>query len=697
MDKKFNDYLDQLCKEDQPASQAEIDRIYQRIEQKEGLQRPHPQRRQRRLAKPLALIAACLVLLIGAAALLPQLTGNDSMPAHDADRGFSNEFIYAAADYQDIFTALEQNRLINDTMRLEASSADISADMGAAPESADSAEISGNISQDDFDSAQDSDYSETNVQVEGIDEGDIVKTDGKYIYLLRHKELIISSAQGGASEIISQTEILPDDEDTNAQNYHQYASEIYLANDYLAIITSKSSWQTLEGDNSIYPYWSSNDTCRVLIYDISNPSKPRQLDSLGQDGYYLNSRLVGNTLYLISNHYIYDEIEQDQPETYVPSVYRNEQAAVISAQDICILPHFDSTSYTVISSIDLDSQELIDTTSVLGGSDTVYMSYDNLFLTVSRYQTEESEPYTEDQYSVIAYEERNMTDIMRFALHQGEITLKAAGQAEGYLLNQFSLDEYDGHLRLVTTLHQNSYKIYTDKKRDWSYYDWVEAEDSTNALWVLNDQLELVGSLKNLAPGERIYSARFSGDISYFVTFRQVDPLFAVDLSDAASPVILSELKIPGFSQYLHNYTDGRLFGLGMDADEETGRTNGMKLSMFNIEDPADVSEKHTLLLDSNYSEALHNHKAILISAKHDLIAFPVENGYDVYGYDDARGFYQKGRFDSGKWSYNTRGLYVDKYIYICTMEDISIIDMDTLELIKTLDLGEYGEEIGLI
>jgi uncharacterized secreted protein with C-terminal beta-propeller domain len=150
---------------------------------------------------------------------------------------------------------------------------------------------------------------------------------------------------------------------------------------------------------------------------------------------------------------------------------------------------------------------------------------------------------------------------------------------------------------------------------------WDEDGSKTfNALYVLDADLQVAGSITDLAQDEVIYSARFDGDIGYFVTFRQVDPLFAVDLSNPKAPVVLSALKIPGFSEYLHLWSDGRLFGLGRDADVETGRAGRMKLSMFDTSDPADVTERKTLLLDSDYSAALYNHKAILISRDKNLI-----------------------------------------------------------------------------
>ena len=208
---------------------------------------------------------------------------------------------------------------------------------------------------------------------------------------------------------------------------------------------------------------------------------------------------------------------------------------------------------------------------------------------------------------------------------------------------------------------------------------------NANALYVLDGELKTVGSIGDLAPGEQVQSVRFDGAVGYIVTFRQVDPLFAVDLSDPMKPTVKSALKIPGFSQYLHVWSDGRLFGLGMDADAETGRTNGMKLSMFDTTDLLDVTEKHTLKLDSSWSNALYNHKAILLSAVRNIIAFPADSGYDIYSYSDAQGFRKLASIASLNWSGDSRGLYIGDFAYVVDASAISVLDMNSFKLLTQL------------
>lgn len=341
------------------------------------------------------------------------------------------------------------------------------------------------------------------------------------------------------------------------------------------------------------------------------------------------------------------------------------------------MPYIDvASSYTVISSIDMEKAELLSSKSLLGVGGTVYMNSKNLYIATARYEYEQSDEYQQEQYTVVEHKNSNFTDIVRIEL-SADINVSANGSVSGQLLNQFSMDEYNDYLRVVTTVDNSSYKIFSDDKHGLAKYEWDE-EVLSNSLYVLDDQLQIVGAIEEMGEDERVYSVRFDGDIGYFVTFRQTDPLFAVELSDPSNPKVLSALKISGFSEYLHVYGDNKLFGLGMEADEETGITQCMKLSMFDISDPADVTECAKILIEDCYwSEALYNHKTILISEEKNMIAFPVEGRYVVYGYSDEMGFYIRASFDVDEMDiYNVRGLYIGDYIYICSTELIEVFDM---------------------
>lgn len=625
---------------------------------------------------PVISLALCLIALIsalgvsaGSAREPSQSAAPSPSPSPNTEPPAELDGLTYAASYTDLYAAL------NDAVSAGYGGArlfgTVMEDGEIAMGEADTAAMPAATAQEAESSAASSDYSATNVQVSEVDEGDIVKTDGEYIYILRDDRLLIAAANGAETKVLSSTALFRESEDGN----YEYAEGLYIYGDYAAVITSYNHWAT-PYYNGAWKYEDTNIT-KLYIYDVSDQSAPVLLHELGQDGYSLTSRLTGSTLYLLSTYYVYD-IDEGDENTFVPALYRDGESELISSDCIAIWPAVSSTSYTVISAYNVETGELTANQTVLGGGGIVYMNQNSLYLTISSYNTTESEPYTEGSYTVRDYTGEYVTEILRFDI-SGGLKAAATGSVPGYLDSQFSMDEYNGHLRLVTTVPGSSWSTYTDETRGWTNYNW-EDDSTTNALYILDSNLETVGSVEGLAENEYIYSARFDGDIGYFVTFRQTDPLFAVDLSDPANPQVLSALKIPGFSEYLHVFSEGRLFGLGMDADEETGRTNGMKMTMFDTSDPADVTEKHTLLLSSGYSAALYNHKAILISAEKDIIAFPTDSGYDVYGYSDEKGFYERAHIAVDNWGYNARGLYIGDMVYVITDTAINVFDMSNFK-----------------
>ena len=312
--------------------------------------------------------------------------------------------------------------------------------------------------------------------------------------------------------------------------------------------------------------------------------------------------------------------------------------------------------------------------SLLGSGSQVYMRGDSLYVLGSRWEETELRNYTESVYTVTEYESGSVTEIYRFDLAEG-LSFAASGSIPGALDSQFSADVYEGNLRLVATRDSSFYRVFVDEAYDFRNYQWDENTSATG-LYILDASLDVIGSVTDLAQGERVYSARFDGPIAYFTTFRTVDPLFAVDCSDPAAPQVLSALKISGFSEYLHPWTEGRLFGFGYEADEESGRTDGLKMVMFDTSDRTDVRALHTLRLDENYSEALYNHRAFFISPEKNLIGFLAEQQYSVYAYDGDSGFRLLARFDMED-EYNVRGLYIGSDAYIVGMEQMAVLDME--------------------
>lgn len=635
----------------------------------------------------------CLAMVFGLLSGCGGSPGQNARPAQAKPTAAEQKAVYLSS-YDELYTAVrtaaeDQNGLYYGVSRGGGAAAN---DGAMAPkammeESADTA-AAGDMGAPD--------YSGTNVQVDGVDEQDIVKTDGQYIYLLRSNELVILRAAGEDTETLSQTQVGMDwqsegDTDQEYTERSKWASGMYVTDGRVVVLSSCYTYHSYQ-ENGSWNYESEDYTC-ADIYDVSDPAHPTLIESLGQDGSLQDSRLSDDKLYLVTGWYA-DDPQQDRPETYVPGIYRGGARELIAPGDICICPRNSGTRYTNVSVIDVDGCEIETTQSLLGGGDTVYMNDTSLYLASSVMRTDESDPYTKSVYTVVDYKNTACTELTRFDIAGGTLTYAASGEVDGYLHDQYSMDEQDGNLRIVTTASSYDYSIYTDEEMDFTNYVSGDNADS-NALYVLDPELNVIGSVTELAPGEQVYSVRFDGDYGYFCTFETVDPLFAVDLSDPAAPKVLSALKIPGFSDYLHVWSDGRLFGLGQNTrtegrdDDQWVTTDGMKLSMFDTSDPTDVTECASLALDADYSEALYNPRAILISYDRDLIAFPANDGYLIYGYDEQDGFVPKAQVQlENGFSWNCRGLYIGELFYVVSEDSVSVIDLDSLTLTATISIA---------
>ncbi len=527
----------------------------------------------------------------------------------------------------------------------------------------------------------DADYSETNTQVKGVDEADIMKTDGRYIYRLTGNKIVIIDPQ--AMTVVSQIEPDPlTDADRAAESElrideKDYSPEcsfwinnMYLCGDRLAVLFNKHVPTEAR--------WQFKVSGGIVIYDISDRSTPQQVACLSQDGSLVSSRMIDGNVYLISSYSVpNEEIIEEQPETFVPGIDENGVCKPIGSHDICITAEPDSAQYVVMSSVNVDSCEKFSSVeATFGCAPAVYADTETILLSYTKNVIEKEETQ-KDGENVTVNTRVQECHIIRFMIDNGEITPAGDCIVPGSLLNQFSIDRYNGIIRVVTTTSSWKQTIYTDG------VDRYEFEDYTaNGVYTIDENLDVIGRLDGLAEGEQVYSVRFIGDIGYFVTFRQVDPLFAVDLSNPSSPVILSELKIPGFSQYMHPYGDGLLFGFGRDADEATGWAGGLKLSMFDISDPANVTEKHKLIFDTIYwSDALYDHKAIMVYADRNIIAFPTNGGYIVCGYGD-EGFYKRFELELNDNYYHSaqRGMFIGDSFYICSDILLSRFDIESFE-----------------
>ena len=600
-----------------------------------------------------------------------------------------------AADYAELYAAITSAR--SGGMRYET---DEAAAANGASKATDAAVPAAEAAAEVPQSNDEGGHSGTNTQVEGIDEGDIVKTDGKYLYVLRGEELTILKADGADSIVVSRTKIgsnlWENSEDKETDRYY-YTSEnkrpreMFVSDERLCVISSYSYYHSGEVDGE-WRYENKEYIC-VDLYDVTDPAEPRPITALGQDGYILGSRMQDGKVYLVTNYWVWNWNEDD-PATYVPALYKDGEMRILPVESICIAPRCASTEYVVLCEYDLASGTCTASQSLLGGGDTIYMNAGAIYVMGSHWSDTITDTYKESVYTVAQHVNASETEIWRFDCANG-LKLGASGKVPGYLESQFSADAYNGYLRLVTTRSDSAYRIYTDEAYEFTNYQWEERQQTTG-LYILDGALSLVGKVDDLAPGERVYSARFDGDTAYFCTFRNVDPLFAVDCSDPTAPRVLSALKISGFSEYLHPWSAGRLFGFGREADEETGWSEQLKLVMFNTDDKTDVTAKHTLLVDDCwYSEALYDHKAFFIDGAKNIIGFVGDGDYYIYSYDDAEGFRLQCKFNFAIWPGSVRGFWIGENAYIVGEHVLHVLTLDGWEPLLTLrlDVGEYFDD----
>jgi inhibitor of cysteine peptidase len=521
-----------------------------------------------------------------------------------------------------------------------------------------------------------SDYSKTNTQVSGVDEGDIVKTDGRYIYALHDSRLLIFKADGTATAQVSSTAL-------TGENDRKYASELYISGSRLIAVMSSYDYYLCNdvamSDTAVARPdigWPRRSETTVAVYDVSDPAAPKLMSTLGQDGSLLGTRLADGKLYVVSNYWVYSEVDQTKPGTFVPQLYRNGTASAMPAEKISMLPSPADASYAVVCAYDIGTAALSNSLSVLGSGSIIYMNAERLYLAEAKYGDNTSSPRTDGVYTVTDHNCSSTTQITRIGLKSMDV--QSAGVVPGTLKDSYSMDELNGYLRVATTNNTYTYSIYADDKQGFENYK-DGSQKTVNALYVLDSGLNIVGRAENVAPGESIYSVRFDGVAAYICTFRQIDPLFAYDLSNPTRPVKLGELKLPGFSEYLHVWSAGRLFGLGQSATEE-GRVTGMKLVMFDVSDKANVSAAKSLELGEGYSAALYDPHAILISPDRNLIGFPMDSGYALYSYTDEGGFTKLAAISGSadNWDYNMRGAYIGNFLYIVGNSSVTVIDLSS-------------------
>ena len=512
-------------------------------------------------------------------------------------------------------------------------------------------------------------YGKTNTRTENVDEGDIVKNDGRYLYTAARGRFSIIDTQ--TMECVYQGEPKPESDD----RWYNFTA-LYVQGDRLIVSGTLLTGAVIADDvyygirDYAYPYayGAANSDSVTLVYDIADRSKPALLRAAIQDGAVESSRLVGDILYTVTTHNV--DPGASKKRDLVPTVNEKE----IPCDRIYVKdPKGDCTTYIVLTALDTaHPQRDVETVSLLGRSDDLYCTTDTLYVLCSNYEWD-------------GRTETCGTEIYAFALNGGKPALKATGTVPGFVDDQYSIDQYKGFLRVTTT-----------------NYDYRKDVD-VSSLYVLNKKLEMIGALKDFAPDEKVKSTRFLGDLAYVVTFRNTDPLFAVDLSDPSNPKLLGEVKLPGFSEYLHPLSDKLLLGVGYAGDEENVSFNCVKLSLFDISDPTKPKELDTHTVkdaetDVNIdpkafvydaergvfglpmSYTVYNRNGVWLGTKYVYKTFAVENGKftdkKAYMNDDLARFYDDPFF---------RGTYIGEKVYTVTNCEVHEFDMASCEQLRSL------------
>jgi len=559
-------------------------------------------------------------------------------------------------------------------------------------------------------------FSATNVQVQGVDEADIVKTDGKYIYQVNKLQVIICKAHPPESMKVLKT-IQFGENDFSPQ-------ELYVDSSFLVVIGT--------GSNTVYPPPYPAPTrpgieiypvpplyqqyVKAIVYDIRDKNNIKKAREVELAGNYVSSRKIGSALYLVSNKYI-DRYRIMEGQADLPA-YRDSAAGnkrqEIGLDKVCYFPGCSTPNYMLVAGIDLNqAQKPANVSSYLGSGENIYVSQSALYAVVS---LRDNRLLVDGMKGILPVPAQTNTGIYKFTLNGGNVSYQATGKVPGTVLNQFSMDAYKGYFRVATTTGQI----------------WRQDEGiSKNNIYVLDGSLKIAGKIENIAPGEKIYSARFVGDRAYMVTFKNIDPFFVIDLSSPKNPKILGALKIPGYSDYLHPVDGNHVLGFGKDTVEEkwtnwdgqetsTAYYQGMKIALFDVSDVSRPVEKFKTVIGDRGTDSplLHDHKALLFDKDEKLLAFPVTvtevkgdkgsatawgefvfQGAYVYSFSVDTGFSLRGKIThldnedylkSGHGWYRSekdiyRVLYIGDTLYTVSDSMIMANDLSTMAQMKKL------------
>lgn len=530
--------------------------------------------------------------------------------------------------------------------------------------------------------------STTNNQVEGVEEGDIVVVKDGFIYNAKDQSITVVNAKDPKNLKVATSIKLKDS---------QYISKLALYDNLLIAI----------GDQYIEKAGTAMVT--ASIYDISNPSNPKHVRDVGQEGFLQDIRITNDTLYLIGNMYPNYWMLQENNKTDLKPKTFDSMAGLeyksLPLEKISILPNTMDGTYSLITAVDLKNgaKTTANTKGYLGGSSGLYMSENALYLTTPMYESNIDVSSEKRVMDMIWLPRSADTQIFKWNVDGTTLNFVGSTEVKGTVLNQYSMDEYKGNFRIFTTEGNT----------------WNEKSTSYNHLFILDEHLKPLGSVKDMAPGEKIYSARFMGEKAYVVTFKQVDPLFVIDVANPKKPAVLGELKIPGFSNYLHPLDETHLIGIGYDTEQRydsyTKRnftvTTNMKMSLFDVSDFRNPREQSTVKIGGkgSSSEVQYNPKALFRNKEFNYFGFPVVlyeagkgdevvyqgHGAQIYEITAEKGIVLKGNIISRNnneayenWEQVVqRVVYIDDTLYTIACNEVKSYQLNDFKLLDTLTI----------
>ncbi|NDL60263.1 beta-propeller domain-containing protein [Phytoactinopolyspora mesophila] len=474
-----------------------------------------------------------------------------------------------------------------------------------------------------------SSYSTTNVQEAGVDEPDIVKTDGR----------LIVTATGPTLRIVDVTGSEPSEVGELSLSKGWAESSLFLSGDRALVFVREHSTVHYETFDS-YPSWWDSMTTTMHLIDLRDPSNPVIESSLRVDGDYLDARLIGDTVRVvvsspptlrfpvIDNAESPDEllehmrkaVDESSIEDWLPAYNLvtadgpETSGQLVDCDRLNRPTEFGGLSTISVLTLDMDGLSAGDAVGVLTDGDTVYASTDQLYVATPVWGEYNDTPATDTADAAVDMAFAPSHGVRSTGIHAFDIRGDAAaeylasGEVDGQIIGRYAMSEYDGVLRVATTTEAN---------------DASSSESHLITLALRDGELKQLGHVGGLGKGERIYAVRYFGDMGYVVTFREVDPLYVLDLSDPAAPSVDGELKITGYSSYLHGVGDGRLVGVGQEATE-TGNMIGSQVSLFDVSQRTSPRKLDGHVLEGAWSDAETNPHAFLFWPETGQLVVPV-------------------------------------------------------------------------